>query len=99
MVESPDPAVQAYVAEYTRRFGSEPNMFSAQAFDATNILLEAIARAWPDVTRQRVRDELAKTKDFPGITGTTTFDPETREPAKTLARMRIQDGKFTLIRD
>jgi branched-chain amino acid transport system substrate-binding protein len=74
-------------------------MFSAQAFDAVNIMLEAIARAFPDVTRQRVRDELAKTRDFPGVTGTTTFDPETREPAKTLARMQIRDGKFTLLRD
>ncbi|WP_291297379.1 ABC transporter substrate-binding protein [Elioraea sp.] len=97
MAESPEAHVKAYVEEYTRRFRSEPNMFSAQAFDAVNIMLEAIARAWPDVTRQRVRDELAKTKDFPGVTGATTFDPETREPAKTLARMRIQDGKFTLL--
>jgi branched-chain amino acid transport system substrate-binding protein len=99
MSESPEPAVRAYVEEYRRRYRSEPNMFSAQAFDAVNIMLEAIARAWPDVTRQRVRDELAKTKDFPGVTGVTTFDPETREPSKTLARMQIQDGKFTLLRD
>ncbi len=97
MSDSPEPHVRAYVEEYRRRFNSDPNMFSAQAFDAVNIMLEAIARTWPDVTRQRVRDELAKTKDFPGVTGATTFDPETREPAKTLARMRIQDGKFTLI--
>lgn len=99
MSESPEANVRAYVEEYSRRFRSEPNMFSAQAFDAVNIMLEAIARTWPDVTRQRVRDELAKTKDFPGVTGATTFDPETREPSKTLARMQIKDGKFTLIRD
>jgi branched-chain amino acid transport system substrate-binding protein len=99
MAESPEPHVKAYVEEYTRRFRAEPNMFSAQAFDAVNIMLDAIARAYPDVTRQRVRDELARTKDFPGVTGATTFDPETREPAKTLARMRIENGKFILIRD
>lgn len=99
MSESPEAHVRAYVEEYNRRFRSEPNMFSAQAFDAVNIMLDAIARAWPDVTRQRVRDELARTKDFPGVTGATTFDPETREPAKTLARMQIRDGKFTLMRD
>ncbi|MCS6853860.1 MAG: ABC transporter substrate-binding protein [Elioraea sp.] len=98
MATSPEPHVRAFVEEYRRRFGSEPNMFAAQAFDAVNILLEAIVRAWPEVTRARVRDELARTRDFPGVTGVTTFDPETREPAKTLARMRIENGQFVLLR-
>jgi branched-chain amino acid transport system substrate-binding protein len=44
-----------------------------------------------------VRDALAATKDFPGVTGNTTFDPVTREPSKTLARMQIRDGKFVAV--
>ncbi len=97
MVTSPEPHVRAFVEEYTRRYNQDPNSFSAQAFDAVNIMLEAVARAHPDVTRQRVRDELARTRDFPGVTGVTTFDPQTREPSKTLARMQIKDGRFTLL--
>jgi branched-chain amino acid transport system substrate-binding protein len=96
--DSEDPAIKAFVTEYRRRFNHEVNSFSAQAFDATNIMLEAILRAGPTVTRQSLRDSLAATKGFPGITGETTFDPETREPAKTLARMEIKDGRFVVIR-
>ena len=44
-----------------------------------------------------VRDELAATKDFNGVTGATTFDPETREPVKSLARMQVKDVQFQLI--
>lgn len=97
MVTSPEPNVKAFVDEYQRRYQSEPNQFAAQAFDATNIMLAAIVRAWPNLTRESLRDSLAHTKDFPGVTGVTTFDPETREPSKTLARMEVRDGKFMLL--
>jgi branched-chain amino acid transport system substrate-binding protein len=98
MKEDSSPNVQAYVKEYTARYKSDPDQFSAQAFDATNIMLDAIVRAGgAGATRQKVRDALAATKNFPGVTGNTTFDSVTREPAKTLARMQIRDGKFVAV--
>lgn len=97
MPTNPDARVQAFVTEHQRRFNMEPNSFSAQAFDAVNIMLEAIARAAPEVTRARLRDELAATADFPGVTGATSFDPQTREPSKTLARMQVREGRFTAL--
>ncbi|MGP1676132.1 MAG: ABC transporter substrate-binding protein [Burkholderiales bacterium] len=96
--ESDSPNVKAYVKEYKARYKSEPDQFSAQGFDATNIMLDAIVRAGGvSATRQKVRDALAATKNFPGITGNTTFDPVTREPSKTLTHMQIRDGKFVAI--
>jgi branched-chain amino acid transport system substrate-binding protein len=98
MKEGSAPNIQAYVKEYTARYKTDPDQFSAQAFDATNIMLEAIVHAGgAGATRQKVRDALAATKDFPGVTGNTTFDPVTREPSKTLARMQIRDGKFVAV--
>jgi branched-chain amino acid transport system substrate-binding protein len=97
-VDSDAPHVKAYVEEYTRRFGGAPNTFSAVAFDAVNIMLDALVRAGASVTRAQLRDELAKTRDFPGVTGLTTFDPETREPDKQLARMEVRDGRFVVLR-
>ncbi|MCC7283796.1 MAG: penicillin-binding protein activator [Acetobacteraceae bacterium] len=96
--DSDEPVVRAFVEEYTRRYGSAPNMFSAVAFDATSIMLAAIARAGINVTRTQLRDELARTKDFPGATGLTTFDPETREPNKAIARMEVRNGSFVVVR-
>ena len=56
-------------------------------------MLAAIKKVGPAVTRETLRDALAGTADYPGVTGVTTFDPQTREPAKTLARMIVMNGK------
>jgi branched-chain amino acid transport system substrate-binding protein len=67
-------------------------------FDAVGIMLAAIKKVGPAVTRETLRDALAGTADYPGVTGVTTFDPQTREPAKTLARMIVTNGKYSVIR-
>ena len=90
---SDDPNVKAFVDEYTKRYGEAPGQFPAQAYDAVGIMLDAIARAYPDVTRESVREALAATKDYPGVTGVTTFD-ENREPAKELTKAEVEDGQF-----
>jgi branched-chain amino acid transport system substrate-binding protein len=94
---NPAPHVQEFVKEWKAKTGQdEPGQFPAQAYDAVNIVLAAITRAYPDVTRKSVRDELAKTKDFPGVTGDTTFDAN-REPAKKLTKTIVKDGQFVAI--
>ncbi len=95
--DNPAPQVKAFVDEYKRRFGQEPNQFAAQAFDAVGIMLEALKRAGPAATRAQLRDQLAATTNYPGVTGATTFDPKTREPSKSLARMEVKGGKFVVL--
>jgi len=90
--------VKGFVDGYRSRYNADPSMFAAQAYDATNIMLNAIVAAGPNPTRQKVRDALANTRNFAGVTGDTTFDAKTREPSKTLTRMEIVDGKFKVLR-
>ncbi|MFO1327584.1 MAG: ABC transporter substrate-binding protein [Rubrivivax sp.] len=94
VADNPAPNVQAFVAEYTKRYNGAPNQFAAQAYDAVGILLEALKKAGPNATRAQVRDALAATANYPGVTGATTFDKATREPNKTLAKLQIKGGKF-----
>ena len=94
---NPDPKVQKFVTEYKAKFGVVPNQFAAQAYDAMGIMLAALVKVGPDVTRDTLRDALAATKDYPGITGLTTFDPVTREPQKTVVRMTIANGEYTVV--
>lgn len=96
MCDSPEPNVVEFVSAYKKNYGSEPNMFAAQAYDAVGIMLDAIAKVGPGVTRSSLRDALAQTKDYPGVTGNTSFDPVTREPVKGLARLEVKNGSFTL---
>jgi branched-chain amino acid transport system substrate-binding protein len=95
--DNPAANVRSFVDEYKKRYGQEPNQFAAQAYDAVGIMLEALKRAGPGATRAQLRDQLAATKNYPGVTGATTFDPATREPSKSLARMEVKGGKFVVM--
>ncbi|WP_319529288.1 ABC transporter substrate-binding protein [uncultured Cohaesibacter sp.] len=88
-----EPHVQEFVAEWKKTHDLAPGQFPAQAYDAVNIMLDAIAKAYPDLTRESLRDAVAETKDFPGVTGDTSFD-ENGEPEKSLAKATVKDGAF-----
>lgn len=89
------PEVQDFVKAWKEaRGGAEPGQFPAQAFDAVNIMLAAIVKTYPNATRKSVRDALAQTKDFPGVTGSTSFNAD-REPVKRLSKVRVTNGAFT----
>ena len=65
-----------FSAGYGGLAGKAPNARAALAYDATGVLLDAIARASGGgrPTRPRVLAELAKTQGYRGVTGTITFD-------------------------
>ena len=88
--EDPDPQVQRFVADYRRLFGTSPDSFSATAYDAARIMLAAIERA-PSLERAAIRDSLAATRDFPGVTGAVTFNSE-RNAVKPIVVVRIGDN-------
>jgi branched-chain amino acid transport system substrate-binding protein len=83
MVSSPivqGAAYDAFVAKYVAKFGTQPiNIFHAHAYDGFNIVkaaIEKVAVQEPDGTiyipRQGLRDAMAATKDFKGLTGVLT---------------------------
>jgi ABC-type branched-subunit amino acid transport system substrate-binding protein len=91
--ESTDPAVKTVFDAYRSAYQEDPDVLSAQAYDAAAMVL-SLLREHKD-TPQAVRDGLLALKDFPGISGDTTF-AGTGEAHKKLFLIRIQDGKFTL---
>jgi branched-chain amino acid transport system substrate-binding protein len=88
-----DANVQEFVGEWMKDHDSAPGQFPAQAYDAVNIMLEAVVRAYPELTRDSLRDAVAATTDFPGVTGNTSFD-ENGEPLKALAKAQVSGGMF-----
>lgn len=87
----PRAEVQDFVKSYQEKYEKAPTMFAAQAYDATNLIIEALKKGATD--RKSLRDNLAAIKDFPGVTGITSFD-ENRDVIKTLGKLIIKDGKF-----
>jgi branched-chain amino acid transport system substrate-binding protein len=88
--DDPDPQVQRFVEDYRRLFGNAPDSFAATAYDATRIMLDACARA-TSLERTAIRDALAATRDFPGVTGAVTFNSE-RNAVKPIVIIRIGDA-------
>jgi branched-chain amino acid transport system substrate-binding protein len=61
-----------FVQHYRQRFGADPGMGAAEAYDAVHLLAAAIRQSGPN--RARLRDALADVKMFPGASGTIAFD-------------------------
>ncbi|MFZ4721709.1 MAG: ABC transporter substrate-binding protein [Phycisphaerales bacterium] len=72
--EGASPEARAFVEAYRRMHGRAPaNSFAALGHDAMMIVQAAAARA---ATRSpdAIRDEIARTRDFQGASGTISFD-------------------------
>lgn len=84
--------VKSFVAKYQEKYGSQPDTFSALGYDAARLLADAIKRAG-NLNSQPLRDSLAKTTGFEGVTGQISFDPN-RNASKPGLIVTIKDGKF-----
>jgi branched-chain amino acid transport system substrate-binding protein len=85
----PSPVVQEFGKIYREKFGSLPDNFAALGYDAANVVLDAIKRA--DSTDPTViRDAIAQTKGFPGVSGNITIDAQ-RNASKPAVILAIKD--------
>ncbi len=91
-VDDPSPAVRRFVEAYRKRYGSDPDSIAATSYDAMRLLADAITRAG-STEGPRIRDALASTKDFAGVTGTITMDAD-RNPIKPAVVLRVEGGRF-----
>lgn len=90
-VGEPRPAVQRFVAEIRRRTGANPDANSALGYDALRIFAEAAKRAGT-LDRTAIRDQIAQTKSYQGVSGVITMGPD-RDPIKPVAMIKIEGGK------
>jgi branched-chain amino acid transport system substrate-binding protein len=70
------PAFNKFVADYTAKFGVGPDSFAINAYDGTNILLAAMEKVYNQTgkfDRKAIRDAVAATKDYPGVSGVINF--------------------------
>jgi branched-chain amino acid transport system substrate-binding protein len=92
---SDDPLVRKFVSDYRAKYGVEPDAGAATAYDAARMLFDAFKRAQSNETNA-VRQALAQTKDFPGVTGRITLDAN-RNAQVPVYMLRIEkNGKFSL---
>ncbi len=79
--DDPSPVVQKFVTDYQAKYKQLPDALAALAYDAARILADAMTRAG-STDGEKVRDAIASTKDFPGVTGNISINQE-RNAVKT----------------
>ncbi|MBE3554893.1 MAG: ABC transporter substrate-binding protein, partial [Thermicanus sp.] len=91
--ERKDEKVQNFVKSFEAKYGSKPDQFAAQAYDGLYIIAQSLLKTGKGEDREALREELAKLKDFEGVSGKLSFD-EKRNPIGEPVVVTIKDGKF-----
>jgi branched-chain amino acid transport system substrate-binding protein len=95
-LNSPSSMVQGFVKSFEEVFGVSPGFLEAQAYDAATILFQLVNS--PEVnSRRTLKTALMKVKDFPGVTGLTSFG-ETGDVNKQIYLLKIKGHQFVQIR-
>lgn len=92
-VEDPAPQIQAFIHNYKSIYGNLlPDAHAALGYDAMRFLADAIQKAGTRDS-QKLRDALASTKDFQGVTGKISMDAE-RNAVKPAVVLKLQDTNY-----
>lgn len=116
-IASDDPRIKGFVTKYQDRFKKQPDSLAALAYDAAQMMLDAMDRAGDPATFEQqartalgagasddavktearklyskaIRDALATTKDFDGLSGKITMGPD-RNPVKAGTLIKLTNG-------
>ena len=92
--ESTDERVQNFISTYKEKYEMDPNMFAVLAYDATNMMAQAISDAG-STDSQAIIDAMAAL-EYDGLTGHMTFDAD-RNPQKSAVIVSIQDNAYKFV--
>lgn len=90
--DDPSPNIQNFIKKYQEKYNAKPDAMAFLSYDAGMILFDAIKKA-NSTEGEKIKNELAKVKDYPGVTGIITIN-EQRNAVKPAVVMEIKDGKF-----
>lgn len=94
-VDDPRPEVKNFIKSYQARFGVVPDSFAALAYDSAQVLFDSIKRAG-SVDGAKLRDAIAGTKNFPGVTGVITLN-ENRDAVKSAVVLKVTNGTMRFV--
>lgn len=92
---SPDvdrPESQAFITRYQEKFNILPDAAAALTYDAAYLLFDAMQRAGK-ADSQTIRDALAETSYFSGVTGEINYNGS-GDPLKGAVIIKVENGQF-----
>jgi branched-chain amino acid transport system substrate-binding protein len=91
----PDPRVQKFVQTYQAKYGASPDALAALWYDGAHLLSRAIEHA-ESANPAKIRDSLAGTRNFDGVTGRISID-EDRNASKSGVILKIDNGEPKMV--
>lgn len=89
--EEETPEVKNFVTKYKQEFGATPDGLAALGYDAANLMFAAVDRA-PSLGGKDLAATIASTKDFVGVTGKISIDPN-RDASKSAVVVKVENGR------
>jgi len=96
MAEDSTPAIVTFYHAYKAAYNTAPeNAFAALGYDTVGLIADAITRAG-SVDPAKIRDALAATQGYKGITGSISYAPGSRVPQKTVSIIGVKNDRLNL---
>ena len=96
MAADSTPAIQKFYGAYKAAYGADPeNAFAALGYDTVGLVADAIKRAGADDPKA-IRDAIAATNGYAGVTGTISYPNGARVPAKTVTMIAVKGEQIHL---
>ncbi|MEK7690226.1 MAG: ABC transporter substrate-binding protein, partial [Bdellovibrionota bacterium] len=91
--EDSSKQVQDFISRFKATYGGEvPDGLAAMGYDAALVMIDAMKRAGT-TDGAKLREALASTKDYPGVTGKITIDAQ-RNAVKSAVVLKVAGGTF-----
>lgn len=82
-----------FYESYKKRFGAEPEGYSVYSYEATRVVLDALARSGKK-DRAALIKAVAETKDYVGVLGTWSFDANGDTTVRSMSGNTVKNGEF-----
>ena len=87
------PEIKDFVMVFKSRYDNQaPDILAGYGYDVVNIAAYALTSA-ENISPESIKDALYRIKDYPGVTGRTSFDVN-GDVVKELRIMQVKNGKF-----
>ena len=91
--DDPTENIKTFVQDYRQRYGNlTPDAHAALAYDAMRFLVDAMQRAGTTESA-KLRNALAETRNFKGVTGVISMDHE-RNAVKSAVILKLLDTRY-----
>ncbi|MDF2987816.1 MAG: livK [Eubacterium sp.] len=85
-----DPTVTKFIDDFKKKYNKEPDAFNALGYDLAKFVADGIKRS-KSADREALKEALASTKDFVGVTGSFSID-ENHNAVKSIVVIGLENG-------